>query len=99
MRNRFFVGEVADLVVRNNKDTLDFERNLLDIIPDKLLNTEFNSGNIMELSRQLDKLRHAKEKELATLTSHQYYSAVQDQQRLSREIKFLAAVGVTLLHW
>ena len=52
--------------------------------------------------RQLDELRHTKEHEFATLTSHPYYSvdsADQDHQRLNIEIKFLATVGVTLLHW
>lgn len=39
MRSRFFLGEVADRVISSNYPYYD--RDLLDLIPDELLDTEF----------------------------------------------------------
>ena len=106
MRSRFFLGEVVDYV-------LDFDRkyypeDFTELIPKRLQNTEFTAKNFVSLSKRLDRIRFAKEKELAAMlkdpsklanaiNSRRALPGMQEQKR--REIRFLFTVAATLLHW
>lgn len=107
MRSRFFLGEVADSVIRSNKNY--YQSELIDLIPDKLLDTEFNSKNGLQLIEKLDRLRFKKEKELAAMLDNpkKLKEAInssrnnlsEKQERKKKEIKFLFNVAAALLHW
>lgn len=74
MRTRFLLGEVADSVLRANPEYRInpeyFKGELTDLIPDDLLNTEFNSQNFRGLAEELDELRFAKQEELSAIISN-----------------------------
>ena len=109
MRTRFFVGEVVDSVLRGNEPYYNEE--LTDLIPDKLLNTVFNSKNVWSLSKKIDRLRYKKERELALVIGssddHALYKVINcplnslspEVEQKRKEIKFLFNVAATLCHW
>lgn len=107
MRSRFFLGEVADHVLRSNGDY--YTEDLMSLIPDNLLDTEFTTNNTQRLSDNLDKLRFKKEEELTAMLSEKetlsevlnspLNTLIRKKERKRKEVKFLFNVASTLLHW
>ena len=108
-RTRFFLGEVAEQVIRSNSHY--YRNELLRLIPGELLNTEFDSENVLELGNQLDELRSKKENELSAMLrlsdprglakaiNSPLNTLPTEQEQKRREIKFLLNVAATLAHW
>lgn len=91
---------------------MDNEYAFADLIPDELLNTASHSyADCVKLSAELDELRFERQKELAKMLKSSDPEKLKEvinsplntlppeQEEKRKEIKFLANVGMTLLHW